>query len=51
MLADTIDGYREQEKRLISDFKRCCAFNLADNVLDKLDGGIVHWVERTHPRK
>lgn len=51
MLADTIDGYREQEKRLISDFKRCCALNLTDHLLDKLGGDIVHWVERIHPRK
>lgn len=51
MLADTIDGYREQEKRLISEFKRCCALHLTDHALDKVDSGIVHWVERSHPRK
>ncbi|KAF8399825.1 hypothetical protein HHK36_015697 [Tetracentron sinense] len=51
MLADTIDGYKKQEKRLISDFKRCCALHLIDHPLNGVDGGIVHWVERSHPRK
>ncbi|XP_057949403.1 D-cysteine desulfhydrase 2, mitochondrial isoform X2 [Malania oleifera] len=51
MLADTIDGYKQQEKRLISDFKRCSASHLIRQELNRVDGGIVHWVERRHPRK
>ncbi|WJZ80680.1 hypothetical protein VitviT2T_000580 [Vitis vinifera] len=51
MLADTVDGYRKKEKCLISDFKHCTAFHHIDHVLKGMDGGIVHWVERDHPRK
>ena len=51
MLADTIDGYRKKEKYLISDFKHWTAFHHIDHVLKGMDGGIVHWVERGHPRK
>ena len=51
MLADTVDGYRKKEKCLISDFKHCTAFHHIDHVLKGMDGGIVHWVERGHPRK
>ncbi|KAE8023581.1 hypothetical protein FH972_009259 [Carpinus fangiana] len=53
MLADTVDGYKEQEKRLISNFKRCFSFHdLVDHSLNEVhDDGIVNWVERCHPRK
>lgn len=44
MLADTSEGYRKQEERLISEFCRC--FNL--HITHK---GLVNWVERQHPRK
>lgn len=50
MLADTIDGYRRQEKRLISDFKRHFGLQI-DHCFDEIDRGLVHWVERCHPRK
>lgn len=51
MLADTVDGYKQQEKRLISSFKRCFGFHLVDHSLNEVHGGIVNWVERCHPRK
>ncbi|XP_031123849.1 D-cysteine desulfhydrase 2, mitochondrial isoform X1 [Ipomoea triloba] len=50
MLADTIEGYRQKEKSLISEFR--VSFNLPD--LDQLlskGRGVVHWVERSLPRK
>lgn len=50
MLADTLDNYRERERRLISDFKRHFRFDL-DHALREIDRGAVHWVERYHPRK
>ncbi|KAL3726366.1 hypothetical protein ACJRO7_031284 [Eucalyptus globulus] len=49
MLADTLDNYRERERRLISDFKRHFRFDL-DHALREIDRGAVHWVERYHPR-
>lgn len=51
MLADTVEGYQQQEKRLISNFKRHFGFVFVQNGLDYIDDGIVHWVERSHPRK
>ncbi|GLT32281.1 hypothetical protein SLA2020_069580 [Shorea laevis] len=51
MLADKIDAYREQERRLISDFKRQFHFSLDDHKLNEVAVGIVHWVERCHERK
>ncbi|KAJ4960099.1 hypothetical protein NE237_020009 [Protea cynaroides] len=51
MLADSIEGYKKQEERLISDFKMYCGLHLSDRALNGLDGGIVHWVERIHRRK
>nr|XP_011457423.1 PREDICTED: D-cysteine desulfhydrase 2, mitochondrial [Fragaria vesca subsp. vesca] len=50
MLADTYDGYRHQEKRLISNFKRHFHTHI-DHCFNDIDKGIVHWVERCHPRK
>ncbi|KAM5568010.1 D-cysteine desulfhydrase 2, mitochondrial [Rosa sericea] len=50
MLADSYDGYRHQEKRLISNFKRHFDTHI-DHCFDDIDKGIVHWVERCHPRK
>ncbi|CAM8947615.1 unnamed protein product [Rhodiola kirilowii] len=51
MLADSTDGYRKKEKELISDFKQQFGLPATDSVLDKIDGGIVQWVERGYPRK
>ncbi|KAF5450182.1 hypothetical protein F2P56_030553 [Juglans regia] len=51
MLADTIDGYKQQERRLVSDFKRCFSFHLTDHSLNEVDSGMVNWVQRFHPRK
>lgn len=50
MLADKIDGYRKQEKRLISEFNKHFNVEFIDHDVNK-DDGIVHWVERDHPRK
>ncbi|MCL7033084.1 hypothetical protein MKW94_008892 [Papaver nudicaule] len=51
MLADTVEGYRKQEKRLISDFKSfCCSQNL-DQSLSGDNDSIVQWVDRMNPRK
>ncbi|GFY88197.1 pyridoxal-5'-phosphate-dependent enzyme family protein [Actinidia rufa] len=51
MLADNIDGYRKQEERLISEFQRCFAFPAVDQVLERANGRLVHWLERRCPRK
>lgn len=51
MLADTIDGYRQKEKHLFSSFKNHFGSHFIDSGLNKIDGEIVHWVERCHPRK
>lgn len=51
ILADSVDGYRKQETRLISDFKRCSGLHLPDYVLSGVDTDIVHWEERNRPRK
>ncbi|KAF7839869.1 D-cysteine desulfhydrase 2, mitochondrial isoform X1 [Senna tora] len=50
MLADTIDGYRQKEECLISEFKKHYA-QFIDHGVNKADGRIVHWVERCRPRK
>ena len=44
MLADTIEGYRKQEEHLISELCRCYDVPITRS-------GLVHWVERRHPRK
>ncbi|KAL9677836.1 hypothetical protein QQ045_015672 [Rhodiola kirilowii] len=49
--ADSMDGYRKKEKELISDFKHQFGLPATDSVLDKIDGGIVQWVDRGYPRK
>ncbi|KAL5552729.1 hypothetical protein UlMin_040130 [Ulmus minor] len=51
MLADTIDGYKQQEQRLISSFKSHFLFDFIDSKITEIDGGIVNWVERGCPRK
>lgn len=51
MLADTFDGYKTLEERLIAEFLKCYAFPLGAQVLNKVNGGIVRWLERRHPRK
>ncbi|KAL2903504.1 D-cysteine desulfhydrase 2 mitochondrial [Bienertia sinuspersici] len=48
MLADTLDGYKNQENRLISDFKRYAASHLRNYTLKN---DLVHWVNRRTPRK
>ncbi|KAK4740710.1 hypothetical protein SAY87_024298 [Trapa incisa] len=50
MLADTIDQYRHKEQKLIYDFKRHFGFNL-EHFSNRMDGGVVRWVERCQPRK
>ncbi|KAK8476750.1 hypothetical protein V6N11_007809 [Hibiscus sabdariffa] len=51
MLADTIDSYRQQERRLIAEFKRQFCFLLDSDKLNGANDGIVNWVDRCHPRK
>ncbi|KAI4317337.1 hypothetical protein L6164_025211 [Bauhinia variegata] len=51
MLADTIDRYREREERLIFEFKKHFNVQFIDHNVNKVGAGIVHWVERSHPRK
>ncbi|XP_027774569.1 D-cysteine desulfhydrase 2, mitochondrial isoform X2 [Solanum pennellii] len=51
MLADTIDGYRKKEESLISEFRRCFTLHLDEQMLTGLEPGLVHWVERSSPRK
>ncbi|WRX16121.1 hypothetical protein QQP08_008608 [Theobroma cacao] len=51
MLADKIDAYREQERRLIFEFKRQFCFLLDIHKLNGADDGIVHWVDRSCPRR
>ncbi|KAL2465537.1 D-cysteine desulfhydrase 2 [Abeliophyllum distichum] len=51
MLADKIDGYKKAEERLISEFVRSCNSPLLSAILSKVNDGVVHWVERSIPRK
>lgn len=51
MLADNIDGYRKQEERLISEFQRCFAVPIVDQLLNRANVTLVHWLERSCPRK
>lgn len=52
MLADRIDGYKRQEKRLISEFKKHFGYPVGVGLgEDEVNGGIVNWVERFRPRK
>ncbi|KAL8156994.1 hypothetical protein AgCh_001918 [Apium graveolens] len=51
MLADTFDGYRNLEQRLVTEFLRCSSFPFSPEVVKKLNDGVVHWLERRHPRK
>lgn len=44
MLADTIEGYKKQEEHLISELCRCFGLPI-------MHKGLVHWVQRQHPRK
>ncbi|KAK1394980.1 hypothetical protein POM88_014036 [Heracleum sosnowskyi] len=39
------------EQRLVTEFLSCCAFPLSPEVVNKLNDGILHWLERRHPRK
>ncbi|CAN4092524.1 unnamed protein product [Withania somnifera] len=51
MLADTIDGYQKKEESLICEFRRCFTLHLSEQVLTGFEPGLVHWVERSSPRK
>ncbi|XP_059278082.1 D-cysteine desulfhydrase 2, mitochondrial isoform X1 [Lycium ferocissimum] len=51
MLADTVDGYQKREESLISEFRRCFTLHFGKQVLTGLEPGLVHWVERSSPRK
>ncbi|KAL2484492.1 D-cysteine desulfhydrase 2 [Abeliophyllum distichum] len=51
MLADKIDGYKKAEERLISEFVRSCNSPHLSAILSKVNDGVVHWVERSIPRK
>ncbi|GMI99759.1 hypothetical protein like AT3G26115 [Hibiscus trionum] len=51
MLADTVDSYRQQERRLIAEFKRQFCLLLDSEKLNGANDGIVNWVDRCHPRK
>nr|GEU71542.1 D-cysteine desulfhydrase 2, mitochondrial isoform X1 [Tanacetum cinerariifolium] len=44
MLADTSEGYKKQEERLISELCQCFDLPITHNRL-------VNWVDRQHPRK
>ncbi|KAL6982795.1 D-cysteine desulfhydrase, partial [Sarracenia purpurea var. burkii] len=51
MLADNIDGYQKQEERLIFEFQRCYAFPFVDALSKRANRRLVHWLERSCPRK
>lgn len=51
MLADNIDGYQKQEERLVSEFQRCFMVPIVDQLLKRANGTLVHWLERSCPRK
>lgn len=51
MLADRIDGYKRQEKRLISEFRKHFGAPVDLGKDEEVNGGIVNWVERFRPRK
>lgn len=50
MLADTFDGYKAQENRLISEFMRyfIISSDLSNYASEK---DLVHWMTRETPRK
>ncbi|KAL8161675.1 hypothetical protein V2J09_013164 [Rumex salicifolius] len=50
MLADTIAGYKQQEKRLVSDFNRCFARS-SNHTMDISNTELVSWVDRFNPRR
>ncbi|XP_031407187.1 D-cysteine desulfhydrase 2, mitochondrial isoform X2 [Punica granatum] len=50
MLADSIEQYRKRELQLIFDFRRHFGFNLV-HCSNRMDNGVVTWVERHQPRK
>lgn len=51
MLADNVEGYRQHEKRLISDFKRQFCSPYINHKLNEVNSDLVCWVERQRPRK
>ncbi|MED6187214.1 hypothetical protein PIB30_074328 [Stylosanthes scabra] len=50
ILADKIEGYKQQEERLISEFQKHFNVQFSDHNINE-DGGIVYWVERGRPRR
>ncbi|XP_010556352.1 PREDICTED: D-cysteine desulfhydrase 2, mitochondrial [Tarenaya hassleriana] len=51
MLADTLDNYKRQVERLASEFTRQFLPPIFHIKLNEVDGGLVNWIERRHPRK
>ncbi|KAF3782002.1 D-cysteine desulfhydrase 2 [Nymphaea thermarum] len=51
MLADTIEGYKRQEKHLITEFMRCYGGDTLPLSSNVTAAGIVNWVKRFSPRK
>ncbi|KAL3501097.1 hypothetical protein ACH5RR_035546 [Cinchona calisaya] len=51
MLADTVEGYRKKEESLISEFRKICDSPTIDLALGGANTEVVHWVERSCPRK
>lgn len=51
MLADTLERYKEKEKSLITNFTSMHQLAILELTTNRADGGIVHWVERAHPRR
>ncbi|KAK1360603.1 hypothetical protein POM88_045077 [Heracleum sosnowskyi] len=47
----SMEHYGNLEQRLVTEFLSCCAFPLSPGVVNKLNDGILHWLERRHPRK
>lgn len=51
MLADSVEGYRNKEQSLISEFRKICESPEIDLRLNGANNEVVHWVERSCPRK
>ncbi|KAK6930919.1 hypothetical protein RJ641_002712, partial [Dillenia turbinata] len=51
MLSGSVDGYKMQERRLINEIIKCSSCLLIDQVLNRVECGVVQWVERNIPRE
>ncbi|KAG8365995.1 hypothetical protein BUALT_Bualt17G0030000 [Buddleja alternifolia] len=51
MLADKVDGYKKKEQSLIFEFLESSTISGFAPGPSGVNGGIVHWVERSLPRK